>query len=350
MLDADLHVSRGDFHLRLPLTATEGEVIAVLGRNGAGKTTALHALAGIVPLDDGHITVGGETWARGRQSSEASTRHTGLVHADHLLFPHLSALGNVAFGPRSRGATRAQAAATARRELTALGLGDLADRRPAALSHGQAQRVALARALAPAPTLLLLDEPLSALDPSTRAEVRAQLSHRLADYQGVSVLVTHDPLDALTMAHHLVFLDAGRVVQSGSPAQVVAQPTDSYVAEVVGLNLYAGVARDDHIVSWEGGAVATSGHAHRGPSWAVFAPSAVSLFRSHPEGSPRNTWRTTVTAVELVGQRARVRLRSDAGTPVIAEVTAAAIADLRLHPGDVMWASVKASEVTAYPR
>lgn len=346
-LEAALRVDRAGFTLDAPLVAASGEVVAVLGPNGAGKTTALQALAGLVPLTSGHVRVGGRLWEGAGTQLAPQVRSTGLVAADHLLFPHLSALENVAFGPRSRRTSRTAARHRAHDELDRLGIGDLADRRPAVLSHGQAQRVALARALATDPELLLLDEPLSALDPVSRPAVRASLAHRLQAFDGVTVMVTHDPLDALTLADRLVFIEGGQVVQEGTPQEVVARPRDRYVADVVGLNLYAGEARDGESVETVAGPVVTAGHEHRGPSWAAFSPAAVALYLSRPEGSPRNTWLVTVSAVELAGQTARVRCTGP--LEVTAEVTATSVASLRLQPGLRAWATVKASEVRAYP-
>ena len=350
-LDAHLVAARGPFTLEVALRAKRGQVLALLGPNGSGKTTALHALAGLIPLQDGWIRVDGQPWAQGRRQRDASTRHTGLVVADHLLFPHLTALANVAFGPRARGRPRAVATPRARAELAALGIADLAERRPRELSHGQAQRVALARALATDPALLLLDEPLAALDPDTRAQVRAALHQRLAGFAGATVLVTHDPLDALTLADELVFLDGGRVVQQGRPAEVIARPRTPYVAQVVGLNLYAGHALDGSTVHTSWGAFVAAPHEHRGESWVAFAPSAVALYRARPEGSPRNTWEVVVAGVEISGQAARVRLQplGMPGVSLASEVTVASVVALGLEPGVRAWATVKAAEVTAYP-
>ncbi len=348
-LDAHLRVTRGGLELDLPLRAHDGEVVAILGPNGAGKTTALHALAGLVRLGAGHVRVDGRTWSDHTTHLDPSLRRVGLLTADHLLLPHLSARANVAFGPRSRGVPRSAAAARADAELGALGALDLATRRPAQLSHGQAQRVAIARALATDPRLLLLDEPLSALDPELRPQVRATIAARLRTYPGSTVLVTHDPLDALTLADRLVFVDGGRVVQEGSPADVVARPRNAYVAHVVGLNLYAGDASDAHTVTTALGPVVTLGHEHHGPSWVSFAPAAVALYLHRPEGSMRNTWPVRVVAIELVGQSARVRLVAGDDATLVAEVTPASVAALRLHPGTELWAGVKATEVNAYP-
>ena len=349
-LDAHIHARRGDFAVDVPLSAEAGSVVALLGPNGSGKTTTLDVIAGLQPLEAGHVRVGGRVWADARTSLAPQERSTGIVAAQHLLFPHLSALDNVAFGPRSRGMRRAAARARARVELAALGIAELAGRRPADLSNGQAQRAALARALATDPAVLLLDEPLSALDPATRAEVRAGLSHRLAAFAGVTVLVTHDPLDALTLADRLVFVDGGRVVQEGAPAEVVVRPRNAFVAQLVGLNLYQGQASSATTVETSLGPVVTGGHSHRGASWVSFAPAAVSLYPSRPGGSPRNAWAATVRSVEVVGQTARVRLAvSAAPEPLVAEVTTASVAELRLHTGAPVWATVKATEVSAYP-
>lgn len=350
-VDARIGVRLGSLDLDLPLRAADGEVVAVLGPNGAGKTTGLRALAGLLRLTSGHVRVDGAAWAEGASTHlDPALRRVGLLSADHLLFPHLSVRDNVAFGPRSRGVDRREARTRALAELEALDALELAALRPSALSHGQAQRVAMARALATDPRLLLLDEPLAALDPELRPRVRATLAARLRGYAGSTILVTHDPLDALTLADRLVFVESGRVVQSGTPVEVIARPRDAYVAQVVGLNLYAGEAADGETVTTALGPVVTAAHDHTGASWVAFPPSAVSLYRDHPSGSPRNTWPLVVEAVDLAGQSARVRAMAPGGAAVVAEVTTASVATLRLHPGEPVWASVKATEVIAYPR
>ncbi|HET8600452.1 MAG TPA: ABC transporter ATP-binding protein [Segeticoccus sp.] len=355
---ADVALRRGTLDLQATLEVPAAGVTAVLGPNGSGKTTLLSALAGLLPLERGSVTLvenqraGGQVWEDAAAGTRlpADQRRVGLVLADHLLFPHLSVLDNVAYGPRSRGAGRREARGRAYRELEAVGLGDRAGERPSALSSGQAQRAALARALATDPLLLLLDEPLSALDPQTRARTRADLAGRLREFPGATVLVTHDPLDALTLGGELVFLEGGRVVQRGRPAEVVTRPRSGYVAEVVGLNLWAGEALDDaHVrvgsvtvmVAQEPELVAGR------PAWVAIAPSAVALYADRPAGSPRNTWPLTVRDVQPAGQSARVGLTGP--VELAAEVTTAAVADLRIGVGQQLWATVKASEVRAYP-
>lgn len=279
-----------------------------------------------------------------------------MVLADPLLFPHLCLLDNVAFGPRSRGMPRAAARARATEELGRVGLADLAGRRPSQVSQGQAQRAALARALATDPQLLLLDEPLSALDPQTRSATRADLAHRLRQFPGVTVLVTHDPLDALTLADELVFMEDGQVVQAGTPAEIIARPRSPYVAGVVGLNLVRGTlapGAPTRLALHGGGelvvAEAPAGAVPGTELLATLNPAAITLYTAPPAASARNLWRLEVVAVTVTGQRARVRLHGIPGTELVAEVTLGAVAQLGVSPGARLWAGVKATEVDVYP-
>jgi molybdate transport system ATP-binding protein len=351
-VEARLVVDRGDFSLDVALTARPGEVLALLGPNGAGKTTALRALAGLTPLTGGRFSLDGtvleEPAARLRVPTE--DRPVGVVFQDYLLFPHLSALDNVAFGLRARGLRRAGARAEAARWLERVGLADHAAARPRALSGGQAQRVALARALAPHPRLLLLDEPMSALDARTRLDVRARLRRHLADFDAVAVLVTHDPLDAMVLADRLTVIEGGRVVQHGTPADVARRPRSDYVARLVGLNLYRGTAdpADGHQVRLDGAdATLATADSHRGPVFAAFPPSAVTLHRERPEGSARNLWPVTVLGMELHGDQVRLDLAG--ALPLTADVTPAAVAELGLGEGSEVWAAVKATAAHSYP-
>ncbi|MDG4764068.1 ABC transporter ATP-binding protein [Solwaraspora sp. WMMD406] len=347
-LDAHLVVERDGFTLDLRLTAVPGEVVALLGPNGAGKTTALRALAGLQPLHAGHLRVGGVPWdepAR-RVLVPPARRGVGVVFQDHLLFPHLSALDNVAFGPRSHGTPRRAARDEAARWLDRVGLAGYARRRPRELSGGQAQRVALARALAVRPRLLLLDEPLAALDARTRQDTRADLRRHLAAHTGVTVLVSHDPLDAMVLADRLVIIEDGMLVQAGDAATVTARPRTEYVARLVGLNLYRGRA-DGASVTLPGGFTLVAAEPQRGEVFVAFAPSAVALYRRRPDGSPRNTWPATVVGVAPNGDRLRVELAGPLSVGV--DLTTAAAAHLGLRPGQRLWASLKASETAVYP-
>ncbi|MEO3823769.1 ABC transporter ATP-binding protein [Actinomadura sp. B10D3] len=343
-LEARVVVRRAAFDLDLALTAGPGEVVALLGPNGAGKSTALRALAGLVPMAGGHVRLDGADL----RPLPPDRRGIGMVFQDYLLFPHLSALENVAFGPRCQGAGRRAARRTAARWLERVGLAEYASARPRALSGGQAQRVALARALAVDPGLLLLDEPLAALDAHTRMEIRAALRRHLAGFPGAAVLVTHDPLDAMVLADRIVVVEDGRLVQEGTPADVARRPRTGYVARLVGLNLYRGRAEGGTVTIGDGAARLDSVDSLDGEVFLAFAPSAVALYRTRPDGSPRNLWQARVGAIERQGDRVRVRL---SGPPfeAVADVTPAAVAELQLSEGSRIWAAVKATETHIYP-
>jgi len=346
-LTARLQVSRGDFALDLPLHVDAGEVLALLGPNGAGKSTALRALAGLLALTDGHIRLDEHSWdAPPSVFVPAEHRRVGVVFQDYLLFAHLSALDNIAFGLRARGMRRTEARARAAEWLTRVGLPETAARRPGALSGGQAQRVALARALVTEPRLLLLDEPLAALDAATRLQVRTDLGHHLRDYPGHTVLVTHDPLDAMILADRLVIIENGAIVQQGAPAEVAARPRSDYVAHLMGLNLYRGRARGT-LVDLDGGGTLTIAEPAEGPVYVTFAPHAVGLHPAQPVGSPRNSWPVTITGIEQHAHTTRVRL--DGAPSVLADITPATVAELRLSPRQRIWAAVKATEIRSYP-
>jgi molybdate transport system ATP-binding protein len=345
-LDAHLVVRRDRFVLDVTLEVPAGGVLALLGPNGAGKSTALRALAGLVPLTDGHVRLDGTTLEDSHVQVAAELRPVGVVFQDYLLFPTMSARDNVAFGLRARGEDRTTARAAADRLLARLELTAQADVRPAKLSGGQAQRVALARALAVSPRLLLLDEPLAALDAGTRMAVRADLRTHLEAFDGVTVLVTHDPLDALVLADRLVVVENGRAVQSGTPAEVARAPRTDYVARLVGLNLLLGLADGGRVHLSDGVSLTVSEH-HRGPVYVALRPSAIALFDQQPHGSPRNTWRGRVRSMESRGETIRVAV--DGPPPVLVDVTAAAVAELRLVPGAAVWCSVKATELDVYP-
>jgi molybdate transport system ATP-binding protein len=276
-------------------------------------------------------------------------RPIGFVFQDYLLFPRLSALDNVAFGLRARRHNKADARRRAREWLERFDLADHADAKPRALSGGQAQRVALARALATDPRLLLLDEPLAALDAGARITVRAELRRHLATFPGARLLVTHDPLDAIVLADRLVIVEHGRVTQTGTPAEVTARPASRYVAQLVGINLLHGTAGGDRTVRLDTGASLTVADRLPGTDLAVVVrPQAIALHRQRPDGSARNTWQATVATLEADRDRVRVGLAGQ--VPVTAEVTPAAIADLELAPGRDVWASVKAVDLTVYER
>jgi molybdopterin-binding protein len=346
-LEYDAVVAPRDVAVRLAVEP--GETVALLGPNGAGKSTVLGVIAGLLAPTAGHVSLGGRTLV----SAPATTvpphrRGVALLAQDPLLFPHLTVEENVAFGPRASGVPRAEARATARHWLDRVGVGDLRDRRPHQVSGGQAQRVGVARALAADPALLLLDEPMAALDVGVAPAIRQLLREVLVDR--TVLLVTHDALDALLLADRVVVVEEGRVVEDGTTTEVLTRPRSVFAARIAGLNLVSG--------RWDGSAVASDALAVRGlggepapvtgkEAVAVFAPSAVSVFREAPSGSPRNAFPAVVTELEPLGDR--VRVRTDAsGHRIAADVTPAAVADLGLGPGSAVQLTVKATEVTIY--
>ena len=347
-LQASVALRRGRLDLDAALDARPGEVVGLVGPNGAGKTTLLQALAGLVPIDRGRVVLDGtvlEDTAGGRRLPPEH-RRIGLAFQDHALFPHLSALENVAFGPRSRGVARGAARTSARGWLDRIGLGDRADAQPGELSGGQAQLVSLARALATGPGLLLLDEPLAALDATARVETRRRLIRHLDGFGGSTVVVTHDPVDAMALAGRLVVLEGGRVVQSGTPVEIRERPRSRYVADLVGVNLVRGTAGGGRVQVGPGMSLAVP-DAGRGDVLAVVHPRAVALHRRPPEGTPRNVWEGVAEGVDREGDRVRVRVGGP--LPVVAEVTAAAADELGLAGGGPVWVSIKATEITVSP-
>jgi len=348
MLDADIRLRLDRLNLDAAFTAGPGEVVALLGPNGAGKSTVLRALAGLLRLAGGRVELDGvvlEEPAR-RTRVAAEKRPVSLMFQDYLLFPHLSALENVAFGLRARGMDRREARTRAAAALDRLGVGPVAAARPGAMSGGQQQRVAMARALVTEPKLLLLDEPLAALDVSTKTEVRRQLRATLRESRAAHVMVTHDLLDAVALADRMLVIEGGGIVQSGPPAEVTARPRSRYVADLTGVNLLRGTARGAALDLDGGGRLATAG-GPTGPVLAVIAPDAVAVRRERPRTAAANVWRGQIGAVDLLGDRVRVRVD---GTPTItAEVAPAAVDELKLDDGGELWACLDARDVRVYP-
>ncbi|MGD9703092.1 MAG: ABC transporter ATP-binding protein [Acidimicrobiia bacterium] len=348
-VDADIRVHLGTFNLDVQLSVKPGEVVAILGPNGSGKTTLLRALAGLLPIDEGRITIDDVVLddPEGGVFVPADQRPIGVVFQDYLLFAHLSALENVAFGLRARGAHKSEARRLARGWLERVGLDGHVTHRPRALSGGQAQRVALARALATDPRLLLLDEPLAALDAGTRGTVRRDLRRYLESFDGMRVLVTHDPVDAYVLADRVAILDAGRIAQVGTISEVTAHPRSRYVADLVGTNLVIGTVADGALITDTGVHVVIA-DARSGPSFAVIRPQAITLSRLAPTGSSvRNQWTGIVGDIDRLGDRVRVSIEGP--VTLTAEITTAALESLGIRPGDEIHAAVKATDIEAYP-
>ncbi|MDQ6851635.1 MAG: ABC transporter ATP-binding protein [Actinomycetota bacterium] len=349
-------VERGAFRLDVEVNLEPGQVLGVIGPNGAGKTTLLRALAGLTALSAGSITLDGETLddARSDIFIAPEQRPVGVVFQNYRLFPHLTVRDNVAFSPRCRKAGRRGSREIADVWLQRLGLTNLATRKPPQLSGGQAQRVALARALAANPGLLLLDEPLAALDARTKLEIRAELRRHLTEFPGPTLLVTHDPLEAMVMTDLLLVIEDGRIVQLGTPAAVARRPATQYVARLVGLNLYRGVRTDSGSIALDDGgtlvAPVGTGSEDLSGSRVLIAlrPNAIALHTERPDhSSPRNIWPGSVTGLELLTDRVRAQI---AGTPsALVDLTPDAVAELDLVEGRPVWLSAKATDLDVYP-
>jgi len=349
-LEAVVKVRRPEgFEVDVELSVPPRRTIALLGPNGAGKSTVVGALAGLVSLDGGRISLGGRILddAKTGVHLNAADRRVGIVFQDLLLFPHLTVVENVAFGLREQGHPKGEALQGAEEWLERVGLGGFGRRRPGELSGGEAQRVALARALAPAPELLLLDEPLSALDVGSRARIRRLLASHLSEFPGPRILITHDPAEAFQLADEIHILEAGRVTQVGSAEDVRLRPRTAYAADLAGVNLFMGTAAEGRVETADGGILTIADPRVEGPVRVSVPPESVSLHRIAPEGSARNRWATVVQGVEDDGIRARVL--TGAPLPLTVHVTHAAAQELELAPGAEVWVSVKASEMRVEP-
>lgn len=352
----ELSAAIADRNLDVSLTVGPTETVAVMGPNGAGKSSVVQVLAGLLKPDSGHATLEGRTLFRlgsGATWLPPHERDMGLLAQEALLFPHLSVLENVAFGPRSQGISKAEAAKTALHWLREVDAEALAARKPAQLSGGQAQRVALARALATDPELLLLDEPMAALDVNSAPFLRSLLKRVLAGRR--AIIVTHHVLDAVMLADRIIVMDHGRIVESGPTAAILAHPRSDFAASLAGLNVLTGSLSGAAIMTDDAGLVTGRLAAHPaapeatpaegGPDgMAAFPPSAVSVFLSPPQGSPRNCFAVTVTELEPHGDHVRIR----AGR-LAADISPAATAELGLAPGAEVFFVVKAAEVAIYP-
>lgn len=354
-MSLDFHAVIADRGIDVALRLEDGEKVAILGPNGSGKSSVLAAIAGLLRPDSGFATLDGTNlFAIDRPGSPAvwraaHDRGTALLAQDPLLFPHLNVLDNVAFGPRSTGSTRHTSRDTARRWLEEVDALEFARRKPAQLSGGQAQRIAVARALAADPRLLLLDEPMSALDVAVVPPLRQMLRRVLRDRS--AIIVTHDVLDALLLADRVVVIEDGKVVEDGPTQDVLGQPRSLFAAQIAGLNMISGLASGNSVraesgTSLEGIVIEgiTSETISDGDAAvAVFSPSAVAVHLTPPGGSPRNVIAATITAIEPMGNRMRIRTGR-----LNADITAPSVAALDLVPGTQVLLVVKASEVSIY--
>lgn len=329
-------------------------VIGVIGPNGAGKTTLLRSIAG---LDE--VTSTSEIRVHGRTvtGEPPAKRRVAYVPQGAALFPHLDVHDNVAYGLRARGVKKHAARDRSSTLLTRLGIADLADRLPRSLSGGQAQRVAIARALAVDPDVILLDEPTSALDVNGRSEVRSMLRTHLADFDGVTLLVTHDPAEVMTLASRVLVLDEGLITQDADSHQLIRRPSTPWLATMLNLNTWVGTVRSDDTVDLDAGGVLHGTDLPDIGSRVLLTapPTSITLFTGRPHGSPRNVWASVVEDVVELGDRVRVTLTASVVEAApgpresVVEVTRGAAHELSLQSGSHVFAAVKATELAVSP-
>jgi molybdate transport system ATP-binding protein len=356
VLRASLQYQVGEFRLDLTLDAEPARTLVLVGESGSGKSTVLRLLAGLLRPTIGRIEVGGSVWCDTKAGIwvPAPARAVGYVSQDYALFPHLSVAENVGFGLRAVGTTKSETRGRTAALLQRFELAELAERRPAQLSGGQQQRVALARALALDPALLLLDEPLSALDVTTRQTVRAGLKRLLAGLPCITVFVTHQPMEALVFGDRIAVLETGELAQVGDQQALLREPRSRYIATLLGLNLLPGrvVGRgpgeEIHLETPRG--EVTVLQAVAGDNlFVVVRPDQVLLSSERPSGSARNVFAGVVEEIlpePPYGERVRVVLGP--GPAFVAEVSTGAAQTMGLRPGMPVFASFKATSISAY--
>lgn len=334
--------------IEIDIEVAAGETVALLGPNGAGKTTLLRTVAGLRPIDTGSISIGGRVVDEPASDTfvPVERRGVGFVFQDFALFAHLDVRANVAFGMTAKGVKRSEAVGQANRWIDRMDLGEVAHRDVSTLSGGQAQRVALARALASDPEVLLLDEPLSALDAQTRRDVRRDLGRFLAGFDGPRLLVTHDPVDAYALADRVAVVEAGAIAQIGTLTEITSHPRSSFVAELVGTNLVRGQLSADGLIAKDGLLLNVRSD-FVGPAFATIRPQSVVLALEPSASSARISLDGVIAEMTPVGDRVRVRLQGS--IELTAEVTASAVQALGLELGNRCYAHVKATDVAVYP-
>jgi molybdate transport system ATP-binding protein len=380
MLIAALDTHLNTFHLDIRFSAEKGKTTVLLGESGAGKSTVLRILAGLLYPQRGHFSLEEVTYFDSEQHIAIPPRERpfGYVFQDYTLFPHLSVFENVAFGLRAQHLPRQVVRERVGQALEQVHLIGFDQRRPAQLSGGQQQRVAIARALALHPRLLLLDEPLAALDVQTRREVRQELRHILSTAGITTMLVTHQYLEALLFGYHILVLEQGRVIQQGSQRDLLQYPRSSYVAELVGMNFFRG-----RVVRCETSALCTIKLQRNGEpgieisaaleeqtqttkmpgvsdeAYVLVDPRSITLYQTLPDSSARNVFHGKIVQLLYLGAgtgngsehdgRVRVGIHIDDSTPPLtAEITEASAARMELNEGKSIYAAFKATEARAY--
>ena len=357
------------------LEVEAGRTTALIGPNGSGKSTVCSVVAGLLDAENGQVVLGGRVLDGPGGFVRSGRRQVALLSQEPGVFAHMSVLGNVVFALRCQGVSRAEATRRARAELAAVGADHLASRPGGALSGGQAARVALARALATGPRLLVLDEPMAALDVTARQEMRRLVARRCAEEGLTLLLVTHDVLDLTALAEDVVVLDRGRVVEQGPTARILSAPRSDFVAHLTGTAVLTGVVDGDaeapglrlpsgRVIHGRPREDATDGHVgeqgHRddrnevprpgAPGIALVPPDAVALYRQAPHGSPRNVLTGRVTGLERSGALVSVRLELEEGQRLSAAVTAGAVAELGITEGREVCCVIKAVQVRILAR
>lgn len=348
-LQLDGRVDLGRFLLDVAIECQPGETIALVGPNGSGKSTALNVLGGLLQLTEGSLTMDDLVLDRpaDRVWVPPEARNVGMMFQDFLLFPHLSVIDNVAYGLRRNGATPEQAHRGAAGWLERFEVADLADARPGSLSGGQAQRVALARTLAKESRLLLLDEPLSALDSRTRLQVRCEIHRYLQEFEGYAVLVAHDVVDIMVLADRILILEDGRVAQVAGPDELQEHPRTDYAATLVGTNLLRGRQRGRDIEIAGTVLLPAPPATDDGPVDVVVAPDGVKV--SLPTDSPRpGSWIAPISGMEGAGNE--ILLRIDGVVPLTARVSLRDIRDLHLSPGALIQVAVDPDRLNVFAR
>jgi molybdate transport system ATP-binding protein len=381
MLKVSLDTHLSSFHLVLNLSARTDQTTVLLGESGAGKSTILRLLAGLLYPERGHISLDDDIYFDSERHIAVAPqqRSIGYVFQDYVLFPHLSVFENVAFGLRAQRLSRSEVRLRVGEAMERVRLEGFAQRRPHQLSGGQQQRVALARALALKPRLLLLDEPLAALDIQTRREVRQELRTILNEMGMTTVMVTHQYLEALLFAHHIVVLDAGSVIQQGGQRDLQEYPRSSYVAELIGVNFFQGQIiryEADHICAIRmrdgqqpfevvaalkehalgNNALPAIGEA----AYVIVDPRSITLHPAQPSSSARNVFRGKIVQIlrlnsnDLHNSDGHMRISvmlDDAGLsypPITAEITEASAQRMALQEGQIIYTAFKATEASVY--
>lgn len=373
--DLQVAFELADRDVVVDLEVEAGRTTALIGPNGSGKSTVCSVVAGLLDAENGQVVLGGRVLDGPGGFVRSGRRQVALLSQEPGVFAHMSVLGNVVFALRCQGVSRAEATRRARAELAAVGADHLASRPGGALSGGQAARVALARALATGPRLLVLDEPMAALDVTARQEMRRLVARRCAEEGLTLLLVTHDVLDLTALAEDVVVLDRGRVVEQGPTARILSAPRSDFVAHLTGTAVLTGVVDGDaeapglrlpsgRVIHGRPREDATDGHVgeqgHRddrnevprpgAPGIALVPPDAVALYRQAPHGSPRNVLTGRVTGLERSGALVSVRLELEEGQRLSAAVTAGAVAELGITEGREVCCVIKAVQVRILAR